>query len=97
MNKTLTTALAISALAVNVAGATSNNTVGGTDNTISATSTSSAVWGFQNNIDANNALAFGTNNTVTGENGFAGGNNATAAGRNSFAFGSHAESWWSTP
>lgn len=92
MNKTLTAALAISALAVNVAGATSNNTVGGTDNTISATSTSSAVWGFQNNIDANNALAFGTNNTVTGENGFAGGNNATAAGRNSFAFGSHAES-----
>lgn len=92
MNKTLTTALAISALAVNVAGATSNNTIGGTDNTISATSTSSAVWGFQNNIDANNALAFGTNNTVTGENGFAGGNNATAAGRNSFAFGSHAES-----
>ena len=92
MNKTLTTALAISALAVNVAGATSNNTVGGTDNTISATSTSSAVWGFQNNIDANNALAFGTNNTVTGENGFAGGNNATAAGRNSLAFGSHAES-----
>ena len=92
MNKTLTTALAISALAVNVAGAASNNTVGGTDNTISANSTSSAVWGFQNNIDANNALAFGTNNTVTGENGFAGGNNATAAGRNSFAFGSHAES-----
>ena len=92
MNKTLTTALAISALAVNVASATSNNTVGGTDNTISATSTSSAVWGFQNKIDANNALAFGTNNTVTGENGFAGGNNATAAGRNSFAFGSHAES-----
>lgn len=90
--KTLTTALAISALAVNVVGATSNNTVGGTDNTISATSTSSAVWGFQNSIDANNALAFGTNNTVTGENGFAGGNNATAAGRNSFAFGSHAES-----
>lgn len=92
MNKTLTTALAISALAVNVVGATGNNTLGGTDNTISATSTSSAVWGFQNNINANNALAFGTNNTVTGENGFAGGNNATAAGRNSFAFGSHAES-----
>lgn len=92
MNKTLTTALAISALAVNVVGATSNNTVGGTDNTISATSTSSAVWGFQNSINANNALSFGTNNTVTGENGFAGGNNATAAGRNSFAFGSHAES-----
>lgn len=92
MNKTVTAVLAISALAVNVAGATSNNTVGGTDNTISTNSTSSAVWGFQNNIDANNALAFGTNNAVTGENGFAGGNNATAAGRNSFAFGSHAES-----
>lgn len=92
MNKTVTAVLAISALTVNVAGATSNNTVGGTDNTISTNSTSSAVWGFQNNIDANNALAFGTNNSVTGENGFAGGNNATAAGRNSFAFGSHAES-----
>ena len=92
MNKTVTAVLAISALAVNVASATSNNTVGGTNNTISTNSTSSAVWGFQNNIDANNALAFGTNNAVTGENGFAGGNNATAAGRNSFAFGSHAES-----
>ena len=92
MNKTVTAVLAITALAVNVAGATSNNTVGGTNNTISTNSTSSAVWGFQNNIDANNALAFGTNNAVTGENGFAGGNNATAAGRNSFAFGSHAES-----
>ena len=92
MNKTVTAVLAISALAVNVAGATSNNTVGGTNNTISTNSTSSAVWGFQNSIDANNALAFGTNNAVTGENGFVGGNNATAAGRNSFAFGSHAES-----
>lgn len=92
MNKTVTAVLAISALAVNVAGATSNNTVGGTDNTISTNSTSSAVWGFQNNIDANNALAFGTNNTITGENGFAGGNDAKASGRNSFAFGSHAES-----
>lgn len=92
MNKTVTAVLAISALAVNVAGAASNNTIGGTNNTISATSTSSMVSGFQNHIDANNALVFGTNNTVTGENGFAGGNNATAAGRNSFAFGSHAES-----
>lgn len=92
MNKTVTAVLAISALAVNVAGAASNNTLGGTNNTISATSTSSMVSGFQNHIDANNAFAFGTNNTVTGENGFAGGNNAKASGRNSFAFGSHAES-----
>ena len=91
-NKKIITTLAISALAVNVVGATSNNTIVGTDNTISANSTSSMVSGFQNHIDANNAFAFGTDNTVTGENGFAGGNNATAAGRNSFAFGSHAES-----
>lgn len=91
-NKTIITTLAISALAVNVVGATSNNTNVGTDNTISANSTSSMVSGFQNHIDANNAFAFGTDNTVTGGNGFAGGNNATAAGRNSFAFGSHAES-----
>lgn len=90
--KVIASTLAISALAVNVAGAASNNTLGGTNNTISATSTSSAVWGFQNNISANNALAFGTNNTVTGENGFAGGNDAKASGRNSFAFGAHAES-----
>lgn len=84
-------ALGIAALTVNVASA-NNNTLGGTDNTITPASHSSAVFGYQNSIDANNALAFGTNNTVTGENGFAGGNNATAAGRNSFAFGSHAES-----
>lgn len=91
-NKKIITTLAISALAVNVVGATSNNTIVGTNNTISANSTSSMVSGFQNHINANNAFAFGTDNTVTGENGFAGGNNATAAGRNSFAFGSHAES-----
>lgn len=91
MNKAVLV-LGISTLAVNVASATSNNTIVGTDNTISVNSTSSMVSGFQNHIDANNAFAFGTDNTVTGENGFAGGNNATAAGRNSFAFGSHAES-----
>ena len=92
MNKKIITALAISALAVNVVGATSNNTIVGTDNTISTNSTSSMVSGFQNHIDANNAFAFGTNNVVSGENGFAGGNDAKASGRNSFAFGSHAES-----
>ena len=69
-NKKIITTLAISALAVNVVGATSNNTIVGTDNTISANSTSSMVSGFQNHIDANNAFAFGTDNTVTGENGF---------------------------
>lgn len=90
-NKKIITTLAISALAVNVVGATSNNTNVGTDNTISINSTSSMVSGFQNHIDANNAFAFGTNNSVTGENGFAGGNNAKASGRNSFAFGAHAE------
>lgn len=71
---------------------TGNHIVGGTDNVVYSTSTSSAVWGHSNSVDANNALAFGTDNTVTGENGFAGGNNAIAKGRNSFAFGSHAES-----
>ena len=91
-NKKIITTLAISVLAVNVVGATSNNTNVGTDNTISVNSTSSMVSGFQNHIDANNAFAFGTNNSVTGENGFAGGNDAKASGRNSFAFGSHAES-----
>lgn len=91
MNKTVLMTATIASLAVNVMAA-NNNTLAGTDNNITATSHSSMVSGYQNSIDANNALAFGTNNTVTGENGFAGGNNATAAGRNSFAFGSHAES-----
>lgn len=89
MNKTVTAVLAISALAVNVAGATSNNTVGGTDNTISTNSTSSAVWGFQNNIDANNALAFGTNNTVTGESSVAFGRSNNVTGENSVAIGAN--------
>lgn len=89
-NKTIITTLAISALAVNVASA-NNNTLGGTDNTITASSHSSAVFGYQNTIDANNAIAFGENNTVNGTNSFAGGNNSKAMGRNSFAYGSHAE------
>lgn len=91
MNKTVLMTATIASLAVNVMAA-NNNTLVGTDNNITATFHSSLVSGYQNTIDANNALAFGTNNTVTGENGFVGGNNATAAGRNSFAFGSHAES-----
>ena len=91
MNKTVLMTATIASLAVNVFAA-NNNTLVGTDNNITATSHSSMVSGYQNSIDANNALAFGTNNTVTGENGFAGGNDAKASGRNSFAFGSHAES-----
>lgn len=91
MNKTILMTATIASLAVNVMAA-NNNTLAGTDNNITATSHSSMVSGYQNSIDANNALAFGTNNTVTGENGFAGGNDAKASGRNSFAFGSHAES-----
>lgn len=91
MNKTVLMTATIASLAVNVMAA-NNNTLAGTDNNITATSHSSMVSGYQNSIDANNALAFGTNNTVTGENGFAGGNDAKASGRNSFAFGSHAES-----
>lgn len=91
MNKTVLMTVTIASLAANVMAA-NNNTLAGTDNNITATSHSSMVSGYQNSIDANNALAFGTNNTVTGENGFAGGNDAKASGRNSFAFGSHAES-----
>lgn len=82
--------LGISALAVNVASA-NNNTLGGTDNTITASSHSSAVFGYQNTIDANNAIAFGENNVASGTNSFVGGNNSKATGRNSLAYGSHAE------
>lgn len=89
MNKTVLV-LGISALAVNIASA-NNNTLGGTDNTITASSHSSAVFGYQNTIDANNAIAFGENNVASGTNSFVGGNNSKATGRNSLAYGSHAE------
>ncbi len=89
MNKAVLV-LGISALAVNVASA-NNNTLGGTDNTITALSHSSAVFGYQNTIDANNAIAFGENNVASGTNSFVGGNNSKATGRNSLAYGSHAE------
>lgn len=65
--------------------------IGGTDNTITASSHSSAVFGYQNTIDANNAIAFGENNVASGTNSFVGGNNSKATGRNSLAYGSHAE------
>lgn len=89
MNKAVLV-LGISALAVNVASA-NNNTLGGTDNTITASSHSSAVFGYQNTIDANNAIVFGENNVASGTNSFVGGNNSKATGRNSLAYGSHAE------
>lgn len=89
MNKAVLV-LGISALTVNVASA-NNNTLGGTDNTITASSHSSAVFGYQNTIDANNAIAFGENNVASGTNSFVGGNNSKATGRNSLAYGSHAE------
>ena len=89
MNKAVLV-LGISALAVNIASA-NNNTLGGTDNTITASSHSSAVFGYQNTIDANNAIVFGENNVASGTNSFVGGNNSKATGRNSFAYGSHAE------
>ena len=89
MNKAVLV-LGISALTVNIASA-NNNTLGGTDNTITASSHSSAVFGYQNTIDANNAIAFGENNVASGTNSFVGGNNSKATGRNSIAYGSHAE------
>lgn len=107
MNKKIVSALAISALAVNVfaqAHAQGSNLgpngtangdaslVIGTNNTTTTNATSAFIVGTQNTVSAPNGIAFGTNNTVSGENGFAGGNDAKASGRNSFAFGSHAES-----
>lgn len=107
MNKKVISALAISALAVNVfaqAHAQGSNLgpngtangdaslVIGTNNTTTTNATSAFIAGTQNTVSAPNGIAFGTHNSVTGENGFAGGNDAKASGRNSFAFGSHAES-----
>lgn len=86
--------LAVMVLSAVVNGAYANGTnnlVGGTDNTITPASHSSAVFGYQNKIDANNAIAFGENNVASGTNSFVGGNDSKATGRNSFAYGSHAE------
>ena len=86
--------LAVMVLSAVVNGAYANGTnnlVGGTDNTITLASHSSAVFGYQNKIDANNAIAFGENNVASGTNSFVGGNDSKATGRNSFAYGSHAE------
>lgn len=86
--------LAVMVLSAVVNGAYANGTnnlVGGTENTITPASHSSAVFGYQNKIDANNAIAFGENNVASGTNSFVGGNDSKATGRNSFAYGSHAE------
>ena len=70
MNKVFLTALVLTGICGSAFA--NGNSVLGTNNMISANSTSSMVSGFQNSVNANNAFAFGTNNTVTGENGFAG-------------------------
>ena len=80
----------IASLAVNVFAA-DNNSIGGTDNTVTNNAKSVGVVGYQNTVGGNNAVAFGENNIANGTNSFAGGNNSKALGRDSFAYGAHAE------
>ena len=90
MNKTLLMTATIASLAVNVFAA-DNNSIGGTDNTVTNNAKSVGVVGYQNTVGGNNAVAFGENNIANGTNSFAGGNNSKALGRDSFAYGAHAE------
>ena len=87
--KYLAAIMTITALTAPAYAAGTNNTIGGTDNIVTANS--AAVFGYQNQTNANNTLTFGENNITNGTNAFAGGNNSKAEGRNTFAFGSHAE------
>lgn len=91
MKKVMLAVMVLSAVVNGAYANGTNNLVGGTDNTITPASHSSAVFGYQNKIDANNAIAFGENNVASGTNSFVGGNDSKATGRNSFAYGSHAE------
>lgn len=91
MKKVMLAVMVLSAVVNGAYANGTNNLVGGTDNTITPASHSSAVFGYQNKIDANNAIAFGENNVASGTDSFVGGNDSKATGRNSFAYGSHAE------
>lgn len=63
----------------------------GRQNTINASATSSFAAGYNNTINADNAVAYGNSNKAIGTNSLAGGEYATAKGRNSLAIGSSAQ------
>ena len=63
----------------------------GRQNTINASATSAFAAGYNNTINADNAVAYGNSNKAIGTNSLAGGEYATAKGRNSVAIGSSAE------
>ena len=63
----------------------------GRQNTINASATSAFAAGYNNTINADNAVAYGNSNKALGTNSLAGGEYATAKGRNSVAIGSSAQ------
>lgn len=63
----------------------------GRQNTINASATSAFAAGYNNTINADNAVAYGNSNKAIGTNSLAGGEYATAEGRNSLAIGSSAQ------
>ena len=63
----------------------------GRQNTINASATSAFAAGYNNTINADNAVAYGNSNKAIGTNSLAGGEYATAKGRNSVAIGSSAQ------
>ena len=84
MNKTVTAVLAISALAVNVAGATSNNTVGGTD------ANNALAFGTNHTVTGENGFAGGNNAKASGRNSFAFGSHAESLVEYTIAIGNQA-------
>lgn len=63
----------------------------GRQNTINASATSAFAAGYNNTINADNAVAYGNSNKAIGTNSLAGGEYAKAEGRNSVAIGSSAQ------
>lgn len=63
----------------------------GRQNTINASATSAFAAGYNNTINADNAVAYGNSNKAIGTNSLAGGEYAEAKGRNSVAIGSSAQ------
>ena len=100
--KTILTTFILTAVTASTFAAGLDNTVNptaahygaeayGYTNTITAAGRSAFVTGYNNTVNANNALVYGVGNKAEGINSLVGGEYSKATGRNSVAIGSSAE------
>jgi len=100
--KTILTTFVLTAVTASTFAAGLDNTVNptaahygaetyGYTNTITATGRSAFVTGYNNSVNANNALVYGVGNKAEGINSLVGGEYSKATGRNSVAIGSSAQ------